>query len=333
MADDRLAGQAPPATPRSRSSAPPHRSCATRRRSRRRSARETALTPPIVRAIADVLQTDAASPGLRQGLESLRASRFVDLVRGDTVNANEQGARELLRAIGLMALGDTVNAVSAPLRQAQQLNAPPAAVHFVDGAARAIEGRERDALTAWTAAMKAGFDAAALTPLLVDSHLRLGEAPQALELATRTAAARPGEPVLRRGLAAAQMASKQEADAIAGLEALVTEQPADQDARWMLMHALFAGHVSGQGAGATPQGKQQLRDLAQEYGCRQRSPRRTRDGVGRGNPLTTSTSSVEGRRARRLQRVGAPRCDGDSGAIYFDLELADALASHRDCVE
>ncbi len=32
----------------------------------------------------------------------------------------------------------------------------------------------------------------------------------------------------------------------------------------MLMHALFAGHVSGQGAGATPQGKQRLRDLAQE---------------------------------------------------------------------
>jgi hypothetical protein len=227
--------------------------------------REAALTPSIVRAIVDVLTTGAASPALRQGLESLGASRFVDLVRGDSVNANERGARELLRAIGLLALGDTANAVSAPLRQAQQLNAAPAAVHFVDGAVRAIEGRERDALTAWTAAMNAGFDAAALTPLLVDSHLRLGEAPSALELATRAVAAQPGNSVLRRGLAAAQMASKQEADAIAGLEALVTEQPEDQDARWLLLHALFAGHVSGQGASTTPQGKQRLRDLAQAY--------------------------------------------------------------------
>jgi predicted Zn-dependent protease len=227
--------------------------------------REAALTPPIVRALADALQTVAASAALRRGLESLRASRFVDLVRADSVNANEQAARELLRAIGLLALGDTATAVSAPLRQAQQLNAAPAAVHLVDGAVRAVEGRERDALTAWRAAMKAGFDVAALTPLILDSHLRLSEAPQALELATRAVAARPGDPVLRRGLAVAQMASKQEAEAIAGLEALVADQPEDQDARWLLMHALFAGHVSGQGAGATTQGKQRLRELAQAY--------------------------------------------------------------------
>jgi hypothetical protein len=227
--------------------------------------REAALTPTVAAALANALRAEPVSAAMGQLLDALRAGRFVDLVRADTVNTHEQGARELLRAIGLFALGDTATAVATPLRQAQQLSAAPAAVQVVEGAVRAAEGRHREALATWTAAVTAGFDSVAMAPLLVDSHLRLGETAQALELASRSLSAHPTVPQLRRAMATAQLASNLESEAISGLDAHLAEHPDDQDARWLLIHALFAGYVRGQGPGATPQGRQRLGELAQTY--------------------------------------------------------------------
>lgn len=48
-----------------------------------------------------------------------------------------------------------------------------------------------------------------------------------------------------RAAVATLIANHREADAIALLETRLAEQPADQDARWLMLHALYAGFVTG----------------------------------------------------------------------------------------
>ena len=225
--------------------------------------RDAILSPPILDAIADALQQPVPSTAFAQGLDALRAGRFVDLVRADAVNAPEQGPRELLRAIGLFALGDTTTAVAAPLRQATQLATPAAATTVVAAALRALDGAEREALTAWRGSE--GAIGRALAPLLSESHLRLGEAQEALDVATAALKGQPNDQRLVRCVAAAHLALGREAEALAVLDAHLARQPEDVESQWLLLQALFSGVVQGRGAGSTDAGRQRLRDVAQTY--------------------------------------------------------------------
>lgn len=226
--------------------------------------RDDALGPAVLTAVANALRPASPSPALAQGLDSLKAGRFVDLVRADSVNPSEQGARELLRAIGLFALGDTPNALSAPLRLAQEHRAPVPPLRVMIGASSALEGRDKDALAAWMNAAEGGFDARALAPLIIEAHLRLGDTQQALGVAGRmdtpSADAR-----LARSMATVYLTLDREAEALALLDAELARQPDDADTQWLLLHALFSGVVRGQGAGATAPGKERFRQVARGY--------------------------------------------------------------------
>jgi hypothetical protein len=48
-------------------------------------------------------------------------------------------------------------------------------------------------------------------------------------------------------LAAARIGERREADAVVILDALLAKSPDDQDARWMLVHALYSGIVAAPG--------------------------------------------------------------------------------------
>jgi hypothetical protein len=144
-----------------------------------------------------------------------------------------------------------------------QRNVAPAAVHTLLGAVRAIEGNDRNAVAAWEAAISAGGSAHALTPLVADALLRLGDATRALEAIERASA--PNDPALQRRVAAARIALGRHVDALRVADALVLGDAADLDAHWLAIHALFAGFVQRQGPGSDPAGRARLRDLAQRY--------------------------------------------------------------------
>jgi hypothetical protein len=151
------------------------------------------------------------------------------------------------------------------LRQVLQMPAPPAAVHVLHGATRALEANDRDAMTAWDAAIKAGFAREPLAPLLIDGYLRLGDSSRATEIATTALQSRSTDAVLTRRLAAAHLAAGREAEALGLLERRLTEQADDLDAQWLMLHALFSGFVKGQSPGADAAGHTRIKELAKRY--------------------------------------------------------------------
>jgi hypothetical protein len=227
--------------------------------------REDALQPALLEAITNRIRPPAPSTALAAALDAARQRRFIDLVREDAVSADEQGARVLLRGLALYALGDTPASLAVPVRQAAALSAPPAAVQAVVGATRALEGNDREAIAAWQAAIDAGLDASVLTSLLADAHMRLGNQARVVELATASLAAQPGDAAMTRRLAAAHMAGNRLDEAVRVLEDHLRATPADVDAQWLLLQALFTGAARAQGPGADQAGRDRIREIAERY--------------------------------------------------------------------
>jgi hypothetical protein len=227
--------------------------------------RDALLEPALVTAMVDSLRPPRPSPGLAAALDAAREGRFIDLVREDAVDPGESGIRAVLRALALYSLGDTTTAVALRLRQATDTGAPVAAIHTLTGGLRAFEGNDREALAAWHSAVDSGLPRATLGPLMVDAYLRQGDNARASELAQSTLAARPGDPEITRRLAATHIAAGQIARATPLLEQRLQQQPDDVDAQWLLLHALFAGYVNGEGATKEPSFRTRFKDVAGPY--------------------------------------------------------------------
>lgn len=209
--------------------------------------RELALDPSVIEAVAAALRPVAPSEALSRAIDTLRQRRFVELIREEPVPSAETGVRTLLTAVALFALGDA----SAPVRlqRSIQQNAPPGPALFYIGAARALEGREADAVTAWHGAQQSGMPSGIVTPLLINTHLRRGDLTSAASLLDSGAATTEWN----REQAALHIAAGREGDAIPMLESRLAAEPGDVDVQWLLLHALFATVVHGQSArpGAT----------------------------------------------------------------------------------
>lgn len=137
-------------------------------------------------------------------------------------------------------------------------------VPIMVGALRASEGNDREAIAAWQSAIDGGGAPAALWPLMVDAYLRLGDSEGALDLVTRGLQAVPADRRLMRQRAVALLMSGDHDDALRTLAAL-RQQADDLDLQWLTLRALFAGFVSGQGAGSSANGRAELIDLAGRY--------------------------------------------------------------------
>ena len=227
--------------------------------------RDAVLEPALVTAMVDTLRPPRPSSALTAALDAARDRRFIDLVREDTVDPSERGIRAVLRALSLYALGDTATAVAVPLRQATEAGAPVGAIHTLTGGLRAFEGNDREALAAWHSAIDSGLPRATLGPVMVDAYLRQGDNARASELAQSTLAARPGDPEMTRRLAATHIAAGQIALATPLLEQQLQLQPDDVDAQWLLLHALFAGYVNGEGAARDSSFRSRFKDVAARY--------------------------------------------------------------------
>ncbi|MDO8677438.1 MAG: hypothetical protein Q7R30_02585 [Acidobacteriota bacterium] len=209
----------------------------------RRFDRAAALQPAIVAELLDRLAPAASSPGLARAIAAARAGRFVDLLVEDRVPAHEQGVRAMLTGLALVSVGDF-----GALRQFQRAlesGAAAAPDQFLIGVARAMQNRDQDAIDAWEAARSAGLPPAMLSPFLADAYLRRGDPKGAAEAVP--AAGSEDDEEWTRVLAATRIATRREGDAIVALDARLARHPGDLDARWLLLHALYADFVNGNG--------------------------------------------------------------------------------------
>lgn len=199
------------------------------------------LQPPILNEMLDRLAPATASAALAGALQSARSGRFAELLVADVVLPAERGVRTALGGLALLSLG---NPSAAPeFQRALAMQAPLAPVQFLLAAAQAMQGRDREAITAWESARKSGFPAHVVDRLLAEAYLRQKDYQRA---AAAIGPRPPGDDAAgARTFAAIAIATRREAEAITALDALLARDGADPDARWLLVHALYSEFVHG----------------------------------------------------------------------------------------
>jgi hypothetical protein len=205
-------------------------------------SRDRALEPAAVASLVQALTPASPSPQLLRALETARAGRLIDLLVEEPVPAAEAGIRTVLTGLALLSVGDQSAAVQ--FQRALQQNAPAAAVQYLIGAARALQSRDADAIAAWQAALTTGQAPAMTRHLLVEAYLRRGEAPRAAGVIAE-AGPMLSSPDWTRLTAATHIATGNTAAAIALLDTHLAAHSGDADARWLLLHALYADAVKG----------------------------------------------------------------------------------------
>jgi hypothetical protein len=218
-------------------------------------SRDTALAPSALAPLVDALTPASPSPALSRALATARSGKLIDLLVEEPVPASEAGIRTALTGLALISVGDASAAVQ--LQRALLQNAPAAPVQYLIGAARALQNRDPDAIAAWQAAITTGQAPATTRQLLVETLLRRGENARAATVIAETSQA-PASPAWNRLTAATQIANGRYADAIAVLDTHLAANAGDAEARWLLMHALFADVVKGGS-------KDRFRNEAQRY--------------------------------------------------------------------
>jgi hypothetical protein len=221
------------------------------------------LQPSVLDALVTALRPSQPSAALDAALNAARAGAFTDLLRDSTITPEEAAERSVLRTLALYALGDGPASLATSLQQALPRGASPAAVRLLLGALRALEGHDADAVSEWESAIEAGAAARPLVSLVADALLRQGDAARAIEVAERDA--QPSDVELLRRIAAARIAQGRDADALRLLNPILMRRPADIDAQWLTIHALFAGYVAGNGVAMDAGARMRLLTLVSQY--------------------------------------------------------------------
>jgi hypothetical protein len=198
------------------------------------------LQPAVYEPALDALAPFATTPGLTPLLSLARQHRFVDLIPDRSVDAGDRGMALLLQAMASYALGDTPRALVVRLTRAVEAGAPAAAAGFWMGAALALDGRDADAVEAWRAARAAGWPAALVSAPIAEAMVRLGTLEEAGAVASEALNAGAVDGGLVRVASAADIAARRYPQAADRLSRHLAFASDDQEARWLLLHALFS---------------------------------------------------------------------------------------------
>ena len=223
--------------------------------------RQAVLADEALSAVMQALMPANPSPALRRALAAAAARQFVELLVEEPVPPADQGVRAALTGLALYTIGEA--SAVAQLQRALTLAAPPGPVQFLMGATRAIQKRDPDAIAAWQVALDHGLPSRVVTPLLVEAHLRRGEAQRAADLIAAELAGRPADGAWVRAVAAAHLATGRDREAVAVLEARLSQDPGDLDARWLLLQALYGSIVRG--TNTTTGNRDRFRAVGQQY--------------------------------------------------------------------
>jgi hypothetical protein len=196
--------------------------------------REKVLSGDVLPGVLLALRPASPSPALQRAFDLASAGRFVDLMVVEPVPQAEEGVRTALGGLALFAVGDGSSAVQ--FQRAQLLGAPVPPSRFLSGAARAMQSRDADAIAAWQEALTAGAPRSLVVPFLSEAYLRRNDHQRAAALLDGSAATGAWS----RSAAAVLIATQKERDAIRLIDARLAASPADMDAQWLLLHALFA---------------------------------------------------------------------------------------------
>lgn len=204
---------------------------------------DAAVSGEVLAYVTRALRPSSPSPALRAALDAVAAGRFVD-VTDAPVAESEEGVRAAVRGLGLLAVSDA--SAAAHFQRAVLLGVPAGPARLLSGAARALQGRDADAIAAWQEALKAGAPLPLVAPFLLDAYVRRADYTRATALVTTTSP--PTTPMWQRGMAALAIGTGRERDALPLLDALRQARPDDADVRWLRLYALYALIVSGDGA-------------------------------------------------------------------------------------
>ena len=207
--------------------------------------RESILVKSTLSYLVESLRPGAPSPALRRALDTAASGHFIELMVDEPVAKGEEGVRAVLTGLSQLSIGDASAAVQ--FQRGMLLGAAVAPARLLSGAARAMQGRDIDAIASWLEALKAGAPRELVAPLLLEAYIRRADYARAAAL-VKDSSAMPETRSWRLGLAALDIAQKNEAAALARLDAHLAAQPDDTDAVWLRIHALYAQVVAGNAA-------------------------------------------------------------------------------------
>jgi hypothetical protein len=194
----------------------------------------------VLPGILTSLRPATLSPPLQRAFELAAARRFVELLIEEPVPAVEEGVRAALRGLAQLGIGDASSA-AVQFQRAQLLGTAPATTRVLSGAARAMQSRDADAISAWQDALAAGAPRALVVPHLLGAYLRRNDMARATPLLADVENSPATWP---RNNAAVLIATQKQNDAAPLIEARLATVPTDTDAQWLLLHALFARLVN-----------------------------------------------------------------------------------------
>jgi hypothetical protein len=187
------------------------------------------LAPAVLGIFIDRLAArgDAAGPSVAPVLERLRTAPARDLKVPEGLAAESPVAAGFVTGVTRLArteLDPAAQAFRASLRASSDFF--PAMIYL--GACFAAAGKDLEAAGAWQTALIKEGDVPALHHLLIDALLRLKRTDAAIAAVERAERRWPDDPAFTRRHVLALAAAGRYADALATLDRLTTEGPADE---------------------------------------------------------------------------------------------------------
>lgn len=223
------------------------------------------VDPDVLDPALDAIAGPSPSPATTSLLALARQRQFAGLLRDDVVPGSDRGLALLMQAVARYAIGDTPATISVQVRRAMEAGAPEAAAQFWLGAARAVEGRDEEALAAWDVARQRGWPLALLATPSAEALVRLNRLADAGTRATAALEQGLQDAELTHIAAAADIAAGRYDRAVQLLSARLQAAAEDPESRWLLIHALFSSAVAGQGPGVLPDGRTRLLEEIERY--------------------------------------------------------------------
>jgi predicted Zn-dependent protease len=183
-------------------------------------------------------------PALASVLVRVRKGEFDGAAR-EAFEGGDQMAALFLRGLELYAAGN-LDRAATQLRDVLRL-APdfaPAALYF--GACFAAGGRDREAVTTWRRLTAGGNPMPIVYTLTAEALVRLGDTDAVITLLTQVVATRPEDDGARLRLAQAYAAAGRQKEALATVEPYLDRHPADDEALFVALQAIYVSRVAGQ---------------------------------------------------------------------------------------
>ena len=223
--------------------------------------KDDVLTPEMLRAAYDAI--DKNHPSAKAAIARARSGKIAGTALM-ALEAGDQNAGSILRGIEMLMKGDlntAANQFNVALR-----NPPDAPIaSFFLGACYAAAGRDKEAVAAWERARAAQLNLPALSLVIADAWLRLGQPADALVPLRAALDRRPDDDDVRRNLAIAQSHLGLHEQAYPTIVPFLDRHPDDADALLIALHALYQLHVEGKTLGSAEEDKARAATYARAY--------------------------------------------------------------------